>query len=924
MQRRFYLTLFICLATYCGISQTNFTGTVVDEAYKPVVYATLTYINANTTTLTSKSGTFDFTLIPHQDSIRIRINFIGKQTKYIAYPASKLPSSPVIQLMDQSLTLEGVNVLPTYAQDGQSNSSITIDRQAIDQLQAFSLVDVMNSLPGKKMQPLDMNTLSMLNFRGGFGMAKGSTTMDPTNVQQLNNSLGIAIIIDDMRVSNDANMQAQGFARGGFNSSRISGGTFRDSYFGNRDRNTYDTPFQGIDLRDIPTTNIERIEIIQGIAPARYGEVTDGAVIIDRQAGRSPYVVSFNVNGGSTGSSVSKGFQLPGNWGAINFSTNWTHSNADPKDKVKSFNRYGQSIIWTRSFNRLKNTLSFDYSGRNDRKRQDPDSEMLRTSQFSNNRFGLSNRLRYDMDSKWIKSIQLNANISAGKQESYASYAMNKGPIFPVANLDTTGVYEGVFVDGRYVAEEIIIGKPLNGSLALSANSSLPWGTTIHNLQYGINYTMSNNGGQGILSDPDRPRFSGTNDQNLRPYSYESLPTAQNVGLYIEDNFQVKFGERTLSNNIGLRYDIQNGYGTLQPRINSRLRWNEHWGFTAGIGLGSKAPTLAHLYPGPVYIDYDLALATTGTLDSSFYLLFTDRFTPDNSKLKPSKSLQLEIGVEHRNSFFTNSIYTYYKRNWDGFAQQKQLRRYVLPQYDFWFNQETGKYEYAESGDQIIRGGFLDYNMINGASSETWGFDWFISTPRLPLINTSISLNTSFSFNKYSNVGDESAEPPQRIDLENGSFIRSVFYQPTDHNSTMLMTKLNTVTHLPHIGFVLNFSADINWMATQNVTSSLYPIAYLDSKINYVELSEQDALQSPFNQLIRTSSDQIRTTQPMTYVTMNLGLEKEIRKNFRINLRGYNIFDIRPYKVVQYDNGTELIFNPNSKPSLTIGTTIKF
>src|SRR5690606_19060123 len=499
------------------ISQTNFTGTVVDEAYKPVVYATVTYINANETTLSSKDGTFSFTVLPHQDSIRLRINFIGKQTKYITYPASKVPSSPVIQLIDQSLTLEEVNVLPAYSQDGQSNSSITIDRQAIDQLQAFSLVDVMNSLPGKNMQPLDMNTLSMFNFRGGFSMDGGKIITNQADVRQLNNSLGIAIIIDDMRISIDANMQAQGFARSGFNVARISGGLFRDSYFGNRDTDPYDTPFQGIDLRDIPTTNIERIEVIQGIAPARYGEVTDGAVIIDRQAGRSPYVVGFNVNGGSTGSSVSKGFQLPGDWGAINFSTNWTHSNADPKDKVKSFNRYGQSIIWTRSFNRLKNTLSFDYSGRNDRKRQDPDSEMLRTSQFSNNRFGLSNRLRYDMDSKWIKSIQLNANISAGKQESYASYAMNKGPIFPVANLDTTGVYEGVFVDGRYVAEEIIIGKPLNGSLALSANSSLPWGTTIHNLQYGINYTMSNNGGQGILSDPDRPRFSGTNDQNLRP-----------------------------------------------------------------------------------------------------------------------------------------------------------------------------------------------------------------------------------------------------------------------------------------------------------------------------------------------------------------------------------------------------------------------
>ena len=62
----------------------------------------------------------------------------------------------------------------------------------------------------------------------------------------------------------------------------------------------------------------------------------------------------------------------------------------------------------------------------------------------------------------------------------------------------------------------------------------------------------------------------------------------------------------------------------------------------------------------------------------------------------------------------------------------------------------------------------------------------------------------------------------------------------------------------------------------------------------------------------------------MVYLTMNLGIEKEIRKNFRINLRGYNIFDLRPYTIIRHDNGTETEFNPNTKPSLTIGTTIKF
>src|SRR5690606_11724841 len=209
---RIYITLAICLLASYGYSQQRITGRIIDDAHSPVVYATVLYINANETTLSSKDGVFSFTLLPHQDSVRLRINFIGKQTKYISYPVSNIPKTPVIQLIDQSLTLEEVNVLPTYSQDGQSNSSITIDRQAIDQLQAFSLVDVMNSLPGKKMQPLDMNSLSTLNFRGGFDMNRGIPETNATTVQQLNNSLGIAVIIDDMRISNDANMQAQGFA----------------------------------------------------------------------------------------------------------------------------------------------------------------------------------------------------------------------------------------------------------------------------------------------------------------------------------------------------------------------------------------------------------------------------------------------------------------------------------------------------------------------------------------------------------------------------------------------------------------------------------------------------------------------------------------------------------------------------------------
>ncbi|MEJ5146048.1 TonB-dependent receptor [Sphingobacterium sp. MYb388] len=912
MKKELMVSVFCSMAVMVN-AQERFYGTVKDEQGLPLPFASVTSLTTNISYMTDRSGNFDFDVQTH-DSIRIKVAYLGKQTLNRSYTTKQSKERQTIVLRELSLTLDEVNILPDVNNNGHSNSSIHIDKQAIDQLQAFSLVDVMNALPGKKTLPLDLNSLSTLTLRGG-------ELSNP--VFDLNNSQGIAIVIDDMRISNDANLQTRGLARGGLNGSTLTSNGYRDSYFGNQNAKSYDTPFQGIDLRDIPVNNIEKIEVIQGIAPARYGEVTNGAVIIDRQAGKSPYVTSFNINGGSTNSSLSKGFLLSPKWGALNSSTNWTYSNADPKDKVKSFHRYTQSLMWTNVFGKIKNTLSLDYSGRNDNSRQDPDDATLRTSKFTNNTFSLNNRMGIQIGKQWMKNLQVNSSISLGKQKSYASYAVNRG-LTPIAYLDTTGIYEGKYVYLSTMTEELIIGKPVNASVNLSANGYVQLGSISHNLSYGTRFNYSNNGGQGVVSDPERPRLVGYNQQNLRPYSFEHIPSAKNWSLYLEDQFDLTLGRRIVSNNLGVRYDVQNGYGTIQPRFNSRLQWNQRWTFTGALGIATKAPSLAQLYPGPTFIDYDLITASAGGIDPSLYLLYTDKIQIDNSRIKPSKSFQVEFGVERKSLWVNSSMYAYYKKNSDGFYAMNNLRRYELPQYTVWLNQTTNKFEYASTGETLVTGGFIDHQLTNGLASESYGFEWYLSTPKIAVIATSFSLNTSYNYTKAKSALNDASTPETKTYLDENRYIKTLYYEPLILSTKSLISKLNTVTHFSRIGFVINFSLDINIMGGNQTLSSLDPIAYLDDNIRYYTLTADEAKGAPFNTLANQTKDSKTENTPFVYTTMNMGFEKEIRKNFRVNMRVYNLLDLRPYKLITLDNGVERIFNPNTKPSLTIGTTIKF
>lgn len=327
--------------------------------------------------------------------------------------------------------------------------------------------------------------------------------------------------------------------------------------------------------------------------------------------------------------------------------------------------------MWSKNFTKkLRNTLSLDFNKKIDQVKQDPDDETEQLSYSRDYGLRISNRLNLRTESSFAKNINLTFSYSQGQQHSYKQWKLNQSPK-GYSYKDTTGIYEGVLLSGRYIAEEEISGKPVTGSMNLNANAHVYTGDVLHVLSYGFSGNYSNNGGKGIIADPDKPRWINQGGQNARPYSFEYLDPLINYGFFVSDNFSVKVGERKLISNLGMRLDQQNGSWSVQPRLSTVLKWNRNLDFTAAFGVSSKSPTMAHRYPAPTFLDIPLILAYNS--DASLYLVYTEKMIADNSHLKPSKSMQAEVGVRYQHPWFSSSLTAYWKNNTDGFSTVKKI-----------------------------------------------------------------------------------------------------------------------------------------------------------------------------------------------------------------------------------------------------------
>lgn len=881
--------LILTFVWFAGLSKINaqqieLKGKVVDEQNNALSFAAINFIDIDKTVYSNADGIFTINLNNRSKStsFTIKITFVGKKSLETNISVNQ-QTIPVFKLQTLTLLLKDVE-FNQKRKTLNSNSSIVFDRQAIEQSQAFSITDILNNLPGKRMVAPNLHSPQNLTLRA-----------EVSGLQALNNSLGIAIVVDDIQLSNNANMQNRNLGRWGLGNGNISSASY----------GSFDTPFGGLDLRDIPADNIESIEVISGVAPAKYGDLTDGAIIINRQAGRTPYQFNTRINAGSTNYTLSKGYKLKHNLGALNLGLNYLKSNEDPSDKTKVYDRISTNLIWTANLKpQLKNTFSVDFSTKIDDVKLDPDDGLeLKTFSKARN-FSFSNRATLSIKESIVESINFNVSYSKGYQESYNQRYLNGSPK-GISDKDVSGeIYEGYFIPGTYLAAEHIIGKPNNLNAGLSLNSQFFTGKVRHNFSVGSNMYYSKNNGEGIIVDPTKPRWANSAYQNERPYSYESLPDVINYGIFLQDNTKLTIDNRPLNLNVGLRLDVQNAKTSIQPRINAAYALKKDLNLTLAYGRSTKSPTLAHRFPAPNYIDLILLNQFTGNVNESIFLVYTDKIVADNSQLKPSESQQAEMGFQFKNKGLNSSIVVYWKDNKNGFSNNTVYHTYNLPNYSFTYVPNnrpiiapTGTYKKQYVGVSTVG---------NDLNSKNWGLEWGVNSNKIEAIKTSFSINTSFSYSKYKNNA-ERIVPTSQENIDAGKPAWFGIYPANEYEALNIMSKVAATTHIPKIGFVVNLLADVYWQDINKTLADSYkPIAYLDKDMNRFNISNFNVSDPTYGYLNLTTAANSETKLPFVYANLGVRISKEIKEKIRLSVNAYNFLNL------QYRH-----FNPNTNQVTT-------
>src|SRR5690606_35673649 len=131
--------------------------------------------------------------------------------------------------------------------------------------------------------------------------------------------------------------------------------------------------------------------------------------------------------------------------------------------------------------------------------------------------------------------------------------------VIKISEATETGVYEGRYGPGYYLAYHHIIGKPVNASARLQTNSLFRLSkNNTYKLSLGIDYRYNANKGPGVLNDPARPRFDDQGYKNDRPRNFNELSAIQNTGAYMENVFITRLLNKPLYANLGARADVQN------------------------------------------------------------------------------------------------------------------------------------------------------------------------------------------------------------------------------------------------------------------------------------------------------------------------------------------------------------------------------
>ena len=790
------------------------------------------------------------------------------------------------RIRESSLALEEVVVTAKPSAAGSSTSS-SIGRMAIDHLQATSLKDVMQLLPGALMVSSDMTSEEKLTIR----------TLSQSTA---NNAFGTSIMMDGVPVSDNTSLSDKVGGSGG--------GT-------------------GVDLRQISADNIESVEVIRGIPSAEYGDLTSGAVIVNTKAGYTPVEVRTKVNPTTFNTSFGKGWKFGGEAGSLNVHADYARASGDPRVKNRSFDRVNGGLTYSKTIARIwSTTTKLNLSGIVDLRSIDPDllAEGTETSQKQTS-LRLTHNGRISLNKPLSRSLTYAFGLTLSDAESYTSSIVSADGGMPVITSLTDGYSLVPWITASYRAGGGTVSRPLTFYSKIGNVFTAGRGKARQRFNIGAEYRFESNKARGFYNDDDalplRPNSNG------RPRPYFEIPALNQLSAYAEDNFTWSIaGPVECKLQGGVRFDmLQPGLPeqvqSISPRFNAALKITDWLSLRGGWGQSNKTPGLAHLYPEPKYMDRESAVYLPSDASKTLVVYNTHITEVErNNSLKNATNSKTEIGFDlNFKNGMTASVVAYQDYMKNGFGNYTE--------YDVYYS----KYYSAQKGIVLDASGnpYVDWGsparvdtvfttsgrIGNTQASLNRGVEFDINFGQIKAIRTSVLLSGAWmetqTWTTGPNFSSPSAIPAGSVYAQGGAntppfklLYPSGLSKDIDRR---LSANLRLVCNIPRMKMVASLSNQVIFYTYRHTTNQKSdPIAWIDTDLSYHEIT-QPMLDDP-NYMIKGVSlaaqrknpaDSNPVTQPPIWL-MNMRLTKDVSKNFGFSFFVNNAFFYMPYQASSY------------------------
>ena len=870
--RSIILILTLLSSVIASAQNQKISVSVTERATRePIIMATVMLEPSGQATVTDMNGHATLGNVP-QGRYTMIVRYVGFEPYRQAINVTNRDLDLKVSLTESSLALKEVTVTAKTRESGASTSSV-IGRQAIDHLQATSLADVMQLLPGQLIDRPDLTQQQGLQLR----TLQNNSTM----------AFGTSIVVDGVPMSNNGD---------------VSQGAFSG------------TAFAGTDLRQVSADNINEVEVVRGIPSAEYGDLTSGLVIVHSKVGVTPWQVKAKINPALENFSVGKGFALA-KAGIINANVDYAKAWGDPRQKTRSYDRYTANIGWGYDLTRRWHTdtkLRFmqakDWSG------NDPDAQQDGTeSKSKSTTIGLTHNGRLQLDMPLARSLKYTLGVSLSQTDNRnTSFVAVSSGLLPILTARETGYYSVPWKTTSYLATGITESRPGNVFFKLTDDFFWRKGKTVQSFKVGVDYHYDWNSGKGYYNDdealPYRPNSNG------RPRAFDDIPGLHQLSAFAEDQFTYNINKANrLRVNFGLRFTSLQPFSdlattALSPRLNVAFSVTKWLDIRGGIGMNSKTPGLNHLYPDKKYIDNVVGNYTLSP--TPVYYVHTEVYDVQRSKgLKNATTTKVEAGIDIKLPKNRRLSLLYYQdRTPDGFEAATDYFTYTynlfdnsatLPITDF----STG---YAQQFTCFATTGQLE----NTDKTVNRGFEFDCDLGEIPLLKTNLFFSGAWNETKTDwSTRMNTANVPATLLTGtkyagmNLSPVRIVY--PSGLDYTRLRRFVNTlraVTHIPQLHMVVSFTAQVIWHnSTWSYTADKDPIGWIDSDLQYHDIASAQYITFDGGQIATNDEKlQLRYTDneanesPTTW-NLSARLSKELGRIGTLSLFVDNCLFYEPY-----------------------------